>query len=78
MAKIEIRHWQVNYPAAKPATEDESAERLLCMLGESTRLRLRADVPVAAYLSGGIYSTTIAALTRRFNVDQAADILGHV
>jgi asparagine synthase (glutamine-hydrolysing) len=62
----EVRHWEVNYPAVEAATEDESAERLLCMLGESTRLRLRADVPVAAYLSGGIDSTTIAALTSRF------------
>lgn len=64
--QTELRHWEVNYCAVGTPTEDESAERLLSVLGQSTRLRLRADVPVAAYLSGGIDSTTIAALTTRF------------
>ena len=62
----QLRHWQADYPASVAATEDESAEQLLSLLVEATRLRLRADVPVAAYLSGGIDSTAIAAIATRF------------
>jgi asparagine synthase (glutamine-hydrolysing) len=64
--KEQLRHWQATYPSSDAATESERAEELLSLLVQATRLRLRADVPVAAYLSGGIDSTTIAAISTRF------------
>jgi asparagine synthase (glutamine-hydrolysing) len=45
---------------------DESAEKLRELLVDAVRLQLRADVPVGAYLSGGLDSAMIVALIRSF------------
>jgi asparagine synthase (glutamine-hydrolysing) len=46
-----------------PGSLDEAVEAVRASLEESTRLRmLRADVPVACYLSGGLDSSLVAAL----------------
>lgn len=59
------RYWEWTYPRHGDyleGSEQELAERLHHLLVDATRLRLRADVPVGAYLSGGLDSSVITAL----------------
>jgi asparagine synthase (glutamine-hydrolysing) len=61
------RYWQPSYTSQGDGTPESAyAERLLALLVDATRLRLRSDVPVGAYLSGGLDSSVVATLVRRF------------
>ena len=62
----ERRWWDIDFtPREDRASDDDLVEEVRETLSDATRLRLRADVPVGAYLSGGLDSSAIAALTRR-------------
>jgi asparagine synthase (glutamine-hydrolysing) len=67
--------WDVPFAAAgEVRTEGEGVltEELLELLTDAVRIRLRADVPVGVYLSGGLDSSAAAALSRQFTPDLRA------
>lgn len=63
-------YWELRYPPRSAETAGSAAEHarhLRETLVEATRLRFtRSDVPVAAYLSGGIDSSVTTAIIRNF------------
>lgn len=61
------RYWDVSFkPHKEDIPEEEWTGRVRDALVNSVRLQLRADVPVAAYLSGGLDSSVIAALVKKY------------
>jgi asparagine synthase (glutamine-hydrolysing) len=56
------RYWQLAYEPKSSMSEDEATEALLEKLREAVRLRLVSDVPLGAFLSGGVDSSVIVAL----------------
>jgi asparagine synthase (glutamine-hydrolysing) len=63
-----VRYWDFDYaPSAADATFDrtteaELVERFRAVLDDAVRLRLRADVPVGCYLSGGLDSCAVLGM----------------
>ena len=63
------RYWDWAFPGPTPGprrAEADYADELRTLLIDAVRLQLRADVPVGAYLSGGLDSSIITSIIRNF------------
>lgn len=67
--RVDIRrYWTLSFPLEfdRSRSLESWSEELHSLLVDSVRLRLRADVPVGAYLSGGLDSSATTSLIRHF------------
>jgi asparagine synthase (glutamine-hydrolysing) len=58
----EVPYWDLSFAEVENRTENEWCEMLRHSLCEATRVRLMSDVPLGAFLSGGVDSSSVVAM----------------
>jgi asparagine synthase (glutamine-hydrolysing) len=58
-------YWQPDLSAEVDIPRDEACERVRELLDAAVQMRMRSDVPLGAFLSGGVDSSLIVALMQR-------------
>ena len=58
-------YWNLDFTPDEDLSEDEHLDRMEQVLEEAVKIRMIADVPLGAYLSGGIDSSTVVGLMAR-------------
>ncbi|MDD3627381.1 MAG: asparagine synthase (glutamine-hydrolyzing) [bacterium] len=61
------RYWQARFFPKTEISFNDASEKLVELTRESVRLRMISDVPLGAFLSGGIDSSIIVALMSEFS-----------
>lgn len=64
---IKRKYWTPDFTDQWSLSEGEWKRRILDTLGEATRLRMISDVPVGAFLSGGVDSSAVVAMMARLS-----------
>jgi asparagine synthase (glutamine-hydrolysing) len=68
--KLDIKsYWTPNYRKEIAISQDEAAERLRELMRSAVEMRMQADVPLGAFLSGGVDSSLIVALMQEISTE---------
>lgn len=60
------RYWDTNYTIDESHQEAYFADQLRVLLDDAVHLQTRSDVPIGAYLSGGLDSSVVATLASKY------------
>lgn len=61
------RYWRLSYAPKLDVSIDDAAERVRELINGAVRRRLMSDVPLGAFLSGGLDSSTVVAFMARYS-----------
>src|SRR6202162_1482036 len=64
-----VEYWDVPFKLSAPITEAEATEELIHRLRESVKIRLISEVPLGAFLSGGVDSSAVVAMRAGLSAD---------
>ena len=74
--KRTVKYWQLDFTVDTQTNEAMFAGQLRALLIDSVRIQLRSDVPVGAYLSGGVDSSVITMLASCFSAKRLKTFTG--
>lgn len=63
------RYWQPDFSTKLDISEQEAGERAIDILRDAVKVRLMSEVPLGAFLSGGIDSSAVVALMSEMSSD---------
>src|SRR6266481_5062416 len=66
-----VEYWDVTFKPVPAPSEHEACEELVQRLRESVKLRLISDVPLGAFLSGGVDSSAVVSMMSGLSADPA-------
>jgi len=64
-----VEYWDVPFKLGAPMTEQDAGEELVRRLREAVKIRLISEVPLGAFLSGGVDSSAVVAMMAGISQD---------